>query len=500
MRSAGAASRASIGHEFSALPQSYSSRFSGQLGVLAGLALLAAVAIAFASLATWSVDDPSLSHANGRDIANAGGYWGAVFADLTLQILGLAAIMLVVPPAVWGWFKVMQRSIGSLRRRLAFWPLGVLTVATALSCLQRPESWPLPSGLGGLAGDVVLKLPSLALGGYPSGFIAGVLFLLLIVPGALIMLFSAGLIARAPQAGRDRVVIDPDTGEVFEDDDGEGGGWIAGALLGAITHFWLMAGALVRRLTGRKSRSGRLERPAGKGYEPEFSDDFADEDAAPRRASMLARGRDLWGRLTAPEDDGLEALHRDMRDEPGFSPPAGGRAPDHVDDGYIHAPQDAPGYGETVYGPGAEHDAIDAAIEAEWGERSAPQAAHQPLAPAGRVAPMQAGPKPGSRVVREAQQSMLADDFELPHLSFLSEPKNLVQDATLSTEALEANARLLEGVLEDFGVKGEIINVRPGPVVTLYELEPAPGIKSSRVIGLADDIARSMSAIACRVA
>ena len=59
---------------------------------------------------------------------------------------------------------------------------------------------------------------------------------------------------------------------------------------------------------------------------------------------------------------------------------------------------------------------------------------------------------------------------------------------------------LLEGVLDDFGVSGEIINVRPGPVVTLYELEPAPGIKSSRVIGLADDIARSMSAIACRVA
>ena len=65
---------------------------------------------------------------------------------------------------------------------------------------------------------------------------------------------------------------------------------------------------------------------------------------------------------------------------------------------------------------------------------------------------------------------------------------------------MEHNARLLEGVLDDFGVKGEIIHVRPGPVVTLYELEPAPGIKSSRVIGLADDIARSMSAIAARVA
>ena len=71
---------------------------------------------------------------------------------------------------------------------------------------------------------------------------------------------------------------------------------------------------------------------------------------------------------------------------------------------------------------------------------------------------------------------------------------------TVSTEALQTNATALEGVLGDFGVRGEIINARPGPVVTLYELEPAPGIKSSRVIGLADDIARSMSALSARVA
>ena len=65
---------------------------------------------------------------------------------------------------------------------------------------------------------------------------------------------------------------------------------------------------------------------------------------------------------------------------------------------------------------------------------------------------------------------------------------------------LDANSTALESVLSDFGVRGEIINARPGPVVTLYELEPAPGIKSSRVIGLADDIARSMSAVSARVA
>jgi DNA segregation ATPase FtsK/SpoIIIE, S-DNA-T family len=92
-----------------------------------------------------------------------------------------------------------------------------------------------------------------------------------------------------------------------------------------------------------------------------------------------------------------------------------------------------------------------------------------------------------------------AGDYELPPLNLLVKPHH-ANRAVISDEALEQNARMLENVLSDFGVRGEIINVRPGPVVTLYELEPAAGVKSSRVIGLADDIARSMSAIACRVA
>ncbi len=110
--------------------------------------------------------------------------------------------------------------------------------------------------------------------------------------------------------------------------------------------------------------------------------------------------------------------------------------------------------------------------------------------------------KQGKREAREAQPELPVfkpGSYELPALSLLAKP---VQKATkvVSDEALEQNARMLENVLADFGVKGEIINVRPGPVVTLYELEPAAGVKSSRVIGLSDDIARSMSAVAARVA
>jgi len=91
------------------------------------------------------------------------------------------------------------------------------------------------------------------------------------------------------------------------------------------------------------------------------------------------------------------------------------------------------------------------------------------------------------------------DGYEFPSLALLAAPKP-GDRAVLSTEAIQENATALESVLGDFGVRGEIINAHPGPVVTLYELEPAPGIKSSRVIGLADDIARSMSKVSARVA
>ncbi len=114
-------------------------------------------------------------------------------------------------------------------------------------------------------------------------------------------------------------------------------------------------------------------------------------------------------------------------------------------------------------------------------------------------------PKPvqkSKKAKAEAQPSLFADksgaEYETPPLGLLASPTTIVRHH-LSDEALEQNARMLETVLDDYGVKGEIVSVRPGPVVTMYELEPAPGLKASRVIGLADDIARSMSALSARV-
>ncbi|MDM8167270.1 DNA translocase FtsK [Roseovarius sp.] len=117
--------------------------------------------------------------------------------------------------------------------------------------------------------------------------------------------------------------------------------------------------------------------------------------------------------------------------------------------------------------------------------------------------PPRKAPQPSARAQAEAQPALQFEEkpqfeFELPALSLLTNPSK-IERLHLSDEALEENARMLENVLDDYGVKGEIVSVRPGPVVTMYELEPAPGLKASRVIGLADDIARSMSALSARV-
>ncbi|SOB80398.1 DNA translocase FtsK [Sphingomonas guangdongensis] len=114
------------------------------------------------------------------------------------------------------------------------------------------------------------------------------------------------------------------------------------------------------------------------------------------------------------------------------------------------------------------------------------------------IADRQVAPAPAKREERQSSLD-LRDNFKLPPLDLLK-PAPPSANPTVDKASLERNARLLESVLDDFHVKGAIVEVRPGPVVTMYELEPAPGIKATRVIALADDIARNMSAISARVA
>ena len=133
---------------------------------------------------------------------------------------------------------------------------------------------------------------------------------------------------------------------------------------------------------------------------------------------------------------------------------------------------------------------VPAPIRRRTEPASAPRAAAAP-----QRAPAQSAPRPAQSDLQMRSQSV---DFDLPGLELLATPKP--RGAQTDGATLQAQAKRLAAVLADYGVQGDIVSARPGPVVTLFELEPAPGVKSSRVIGLAEDIARSMSAESCRVA
>ncbi|HET9174976.1 MAG TPA: DNA translocase FtsK 4TM domain-containing protein, partial [Pseudolabrys sp.] len=127
-----------------------------RLSELAGLSFIALAVLGAIALATWSVQDPSLSHATQKPIHNLLGYPGAIFSDLAMQLLGLAAILLLAPEALLGWRLLAHRPVGEKWRAL-FWILATVLAAAFASTLPRMGSWPLPTGLGGVAGDAVLR-------------------------------------------------------------------------------------------------------------------------------------------------------------------------------------------------------------------------------------------------------------------------------------------------------------------------------------------------------
>jgi S-DNA-T family DNA segregation ATPase FtsK/SpoIIIE len=437
-----------------------------QAEALVGVLLMAGVMAAIASLGTWSVADPSFSHATGNTPANALGAGGAIFADLAMQFLGLAIVPALVPILIAGFRMARGRGFANRSRRILSWIAGAVLMAAVFACVNPPATWPLPVGIGGVLGDLILKIPgSFSATGYPQGIFAALSGLLLVGPALWLLAYSGSLTgnataaAKAPAQRKQAIEEDED---LFEDE--EEGGFLA---LGALAHYWYtLRGHIGRALsvTIRRSRD----------------DDMFDGPAQTGKAGAAHRKR-ATGHDDAGYADFDDAAPRPrLKQEPEFSYARAGsrRVAVEDDEDFDDVMPDAPA-------PRMVNSGQSAAINTQ----------------AIKVDAHIARPKPGARISREAQGSLLKDNgFEKPPLHLLGEPKNVVKDASLSKDALEQNARNLEGVLDDFGVRGEIIQVRPGPVVTLYELEPAPGIKSSRVIGLADDIARSMSAIAARVA
>jgi S-DNA-T family DNA segregation ATPase FtsK/SpoIIIE len=381
---------------------------SGQLGValqrrlreVGGIALISLALLAALALATWSVQDPSFSHATNAPVHNLLGMPGAIAADLMMQLLGLGSLALLLPIGVWGYRLLGHRQLSRERMRVFLWIVGAVLSAAFASCLPRTAHWPLPSGLGGVVGDAILRLPAVLFNAPLIGANQFAAALILGAAACITFAGAAGAIWR--DASDDQAFAEPEEEEPDDDDADEGGGWIS---LGYLEHLILSFRARLGRLLGRNRPAPALVR----------------KESAPSR----------------------------RRVEPRFD----------------QSPDLAP-------------ELDDEAEEEDEAADEAPRAPKKPRAPKVR------------RTI---------GGYILPPLELLTQPSKTGR-APVSAESLQENATALEGVLSDFGVRGEIINARPGPVVTLYELEPAPGIKSSRVISLADDIARSMSALSARVA
>jgi DNA segregation ATPase FtsK/SpoIIIE, S-DNA-T family len=450
-----------------------------QVLALSGFALFFALALAVASLATWNVADPSFSYATDNPPNNILGFPGAVFADLMLQFLGLASVPALLPVLAWALALISGRTLRRIPARFGAWIAGTVLASAALGCFPAPETWPIPNGIGGVIGDMILRFPALFVGAYPTGMAATILGVVFALPTAGFLLFAAGLIGRneLDEDDEDEVPAAPRRKAADVDDEDDDGGFAGFLAFGALAHTWYITQARLRRLLHIKPRT----RHGAAGFEEpyDFNEDEFGKLNEPVRAKASPSGR-LEPSLESPMSDLMAARRR-------ISPPSMSAEDDEGEDddenmarpaGILPDDDDEPMFNS----PRRPSHTTGARV-------------------AGRVVPAAPPPRPGARVAREAQASFIDDGgFQLPSVHLLTEPRHAVRDSTLSADALEQNARMLEGVLEDFGVKGEIIHVRPGPVVTLYELEPAPGIKSSRVIGLADDIARSMSAIAARVA
>ena len=510
-----------------------------------GVAMLLFTAFAAGAFITWDATDPNMNHAVAGEPTNLLGWWGASLADMGLQLFGLAAPAALLAPLVWGWHLARGRRVGRgwARTGLAF--AATVALAAALGAIAPPEGWPLTTlGLGGVTGDAVLASPKAFTGAYPSGFLGWIMACLFAFPAVWLAVLALRL-PRAPKVAD--VPFDDRTHNEWSDWEEPRAGMASrlsaslAAPLGMASHIGLAARAsfsrLVRARMPRRSRT--VDQPAT-ATEPTFADPASAHDFAP------AAGEFAPVAAVEPASNLAAAMARAADAEP-MADPTGAPAAFSADDfaaadegwrsleqGWEQAKRVEPEVTRPTRGPAARiHAAHTAEPEPSLEEpqrvnryasgasgitahRLSPEEAAPVVAtaPAAPVAPAPAATNapaatttaptaanttaPPAHTVRRAAPQPGA--FELPGTELLAEARNIVQDASLSQEALEDNARNLESVLADFGVKGHIIKVNPGPVVTLYELEPAPGIKSSRVIGLAEDIARSMEAIAARVA
>lgn len=459
-----------------------------RLAELGGLGLLA-IALAL-TVALWSYNpaDPSFNTSTGTAPTNLLGQIGASLSDFLVQFLGLASCLSVITFIAWSWQIIRRHSFSAPFLRLIAFVLLLPGCAALLSEIQVlipafATSWPARSGFGGqiglsLAEDVIDA--GRAAAGTTGGILGFVLNALLV---ALLVPLTMGLTRREWRfLWRNTLIV------------------------------MRQPGRLIHRATGRQP----AEEPDWRDYEAQVAPLV---DRAPTRTRDIPRNRPF-----TPANTGW--LHPPgIDDEDGFglpTPRPAAEAPQPADNPYADQlarierdrepaprPQSyaTPSSAQAIL-TGPPGSSAPAPTRSDTSQpHTPPQAATTAEEPVGtfkrglfnlfrgdqKTAEPHTAPKSAPPPRRDSS------GWEIPSLNLLKAAPPAAT-AGPSNEVLQANARLLEQVLNDYGVQGQIGDIHAGPVVTLYELEPAPGIRSARVIGLADDIARSLSVLSVRIA
>ena len=463
---------------------------------LLGLGFIFSAIITSLALYSYSPNDPNFLNSTSGDVKNVMGFYGASYAMTLMFAIGWASWACSLALLIWGFRLLFHRGSHLILRRGVFLPIFLAFTAVFMATNVPPANWPNSYNLGGFSGDAIfeviidfnpidlaiwvkavsisLGLISICIGLFSLGFnlkeikvilkrsIQGLLFTLIIVWKVIKKIYphrkNIKDLSQNPKpkihSNYDFEIqnhnMDEDITEVSDVSKNNG----LKSLLSSFPNF------------GSNEKSD----VENKDYNEKSEENITTSpDRVTRRIQEAVHKKNLKNNRDAPM----------VEIEPVSEPAA-------------TTPPDANFYDDVLEG------SMELPLEAKRKE----PILMRPSTPKSVVEHPSNKPIPQSKKAKsEAQPTLFAENmanYEQPALDLLESPKTVIRQQ-LSDEALEENARMLENVLDDYGVKGEIISVRPGPVVTMYELEPAPGLKASRVIGLADDIARSMSALAARV-
>jgi S-DNA-T family DNA segregation ATPase FtsK/SpoIIIE len=465
------------------LPERVEARLLGLSARSAGGLMLAVTAYLWLSLLTWSVNDPSLTHPTGAGTGNAGGPVGAILSDITLQMLGFGTVVCLFAPMIWAFELLRNESIFNFRSKAMFYPLSILLMAGAVSTLPVLPGWPLHHAMGGMLGDLVAGLARSTIGAFFGADLGTVV--------AGLGLFAAGFAAAAHSVGSNaketvaaawlQVTSSRDCSSWHEIILSEAKGSVSGPM------------------DARTPPREPMLPPVHPQVEPmeEADQNFDDVD---QRVPNGVRG--LWDRLSHgfPASSPLGAadgrdIARTTQIEPvGPLADLGQRSiADTFADHFGNAHKYLPGSREDLdfETVGSDVEVLDSRRIAS---RFAPDFQQSNVEPDLPVPLAVSKPRPVRRPAG-ARQTLSG-----PSLDLLKRPAQPSPGAALSQAVARATGQQLMDVLADYGVKGEMRDIKPGPVVTLYEFEPVRGTKSARVIAVADDVARSMSVTSVRAA